>query len=305
MLRQSRTGLLAIAEPWPESTPWPEAPVISLAEFLGVSASRTVPDWHPQEPPSLDGIDDIILNFETNGLDWQKGDTAIGVTVGTLDGQLHRFLPFAFQGERNLDRSAVIRYLQTIRGKRITNANIRFDLHMGHNLGVDFESQGNTVSDVMHYAALLDDHRRRFALDELARDYLGGIEVGRVDERYMAHYHAAEVAARAEYQVQLVAQLRNVMWPKLDAEDLQRVRQIEDDCIHPVVEMEQNGSPIDLVLLDQFERDVRHAVRHLDGGDRRRSGVQLRSLGIWLESPAGEMRLPTERESRRGSHRRD
>lgn len=227
----------------------------SLAEFLNAAPIQKS-SWKPQEPPDLTGIPNIVLNFETNGLNWAKGDRPIGLTVGTMDGKLRRYLPFAHQGGDNLDEEAVRRYArEQIRGKHITNINTRFDVHMAREWGIDLEEQGNTVSDVAHYAALLDDHRRKFALDVLAQDWLGGVDIMRVDERNMSAYAAASVAERAEYQALLVAQLREKMWPELDAQDLQRVRQLEDDVIYPVCEMEKNGAQLDIELLDAMFRE--------------------------------------------------
>lgn len=225
----------------------------TLAVFLGSAPPPiTKTEWKAQPPPEF-LPDDIILNFETNGLDWAGNDEPIGVTVGTHDG-FYRYLPWGHR-EGNLDQEAVIRFLKSLRNKKIKNANTRFDVHMGRKIGVDFEAQGCTVSDIMHTAALLDDHRKRFALDVLAKDYLGGVEVERVDERNMADYAAADVARRAEYQTELVAKLHAVMWPQIVEQDLERVHKIEDDVIYPVVEMEKNGSLIDVELLDQFHRE--------------------------------------------------
>lgn len=234
------------------ATPWTPAPpqATSLAQFLGTEPRRSDPTWMAQSPPSLDNMHDIVLNFETNGLEWWNGHKPIGVTIGTLDGQFKQFLPFGFKGGGNLDEETVRRWAQReLRGKRITNAHMAFDVHMARVFGVDLEEQGNTVSDVQHYAALLDDHRKQFKLDVLAKDYLGGIEIERVDERNMSEYAAHDVAARAEYQATLVSQLREKMWPLLDKDDLQRVRQLEDDVIYAAVEMEKNAAPIDTELL--------------------------------------------------------
>lgn len=226
----------------------------TMADFL--RASRPESSWRAGVPPE-NLPHDVVLNFETNGLDWAKGDRPIGLTVGTLDGQLRRFLPFGFTGG-NLDEEQVKAWARReLRGKHITNANTRFDLHIAREWGIDLEEQGCTASDVMHWAALLDDHRRRFALDVLAQDFLGGVAVDRLDERAMASYHAADAAARAEYQVQLVADLRAKMWPMLEEQDLQRVRQLEDETIMPVVEMEKNGAKIDLALLEQYSAEIR------------------------------------------------
>lgn len=273
-IKLHRDALIAMATPWVEvPPPIPIAPALTLAElaaeekgqslaqFLGSEPQRANPDWRPDEPPDLTGIDSIVLNFATNGLDWRNGARPVGLTVGTLDGQLTRFLPFAFEGGGNLDPDVVKRwYQEQVRGKHILNANTRFELHMSRAWGVDLEEQGNTFSDIMHTAALLDGTRKRFALDVLATDYLGGVEVPRVDERNHAAYAAWEVAERERYSVQTVGKLRDALYPQLAEQDLMDVQRLEDEVIPVVVEMEKNGSPVDMELLDQF--DIETKRRH-------------------------------------------
>jgi DNA polymerase I-like protein with 3'-5' exonuclease and polymerase domains len=135
---------------------------------------------------------------------------------------------------------------------------------MGHNLDVDFEEQGCTVSDIMHTAALLDDHRKRFALDVLAEDYLpGGVQIPRIDESRMEEYHASYVAQRAEYQAKLIADLHAVMYPQLIEQDLMDVQRLEDDVIFAVVEMEKNGAPINTELLEEFTTECQRRHQRL------------------------------------------
>jgi len=266
ILRIHRDALIALSNQLvgdpPILTELPTPVIRTMHDFLlGASPPRQrEPDWVAQPPPSLAGIDRIILNFETNGLDWRRGHRPIGVTVSSLDGQLKQFLPFGFRSG-NLDEATVKEWFRReVRNKQITNANTRFEVHMAREWGCDLEEQGNQVSDIQHTAALLDDWRKRFALDVLANDFLGGIEVPRVDETRMADYDAHEVAARAEYQVYLVAALRSKFEPMLAAQDLQQVQALEDTVIYPVCEMEKNGSPLDEELLEQMsvECNTRH-----------------------------------------------
>lgn len=215
--------------------------------------------WQAEPPPQLDGIDEIFLNFETNGLRWWAGDKPIGASITYCNKT--QWLPWGFNGG-NLDEAVVKRWAQReLRGKRIINTNIRFDIHMSRVWGVDLEEQGNTVADVSHYAALLDDHRERFALDLLIPDFLDHPPaVQRIDETRMVSYHAAEAAPRALYQTQVVKELRDVMWPKLTEENLHRVRKVEEEIIFVVCEMEKNGEKIDVPKLDLW---IAQAIRRL------------------------------------------
>jgi len=212
-------------------------------------------DWRPEPPPSLDGIDTIYLNFETNGLKWFEKDRPISCSL--YAGDRTYYLPWGHAGAGNLDEDVVKRWAQReIRGKTIININTRFDIHMGRVWGVDFEAQGNQVGDVAHYAALLDDHRKHMNLDALIKDYLGEEPMRRLDESRMPSYSAGAAAPRSMYNVDTVRRLREVMWPQLDAQGLQKVRQLEDDVIYVVCEMEKNGTPLNLELLEQWIKET-------------------------------------------------
>ena len=211
-----------------------------------------IENWKPEPLPSLDGIKNIEVDCETNGLKWYDGDLPIGIGIHSERGS--QYIPWGHKGGGNLDESQCKEWARReLRDKHITNLNTRFDIHHLYQWGVDLEAQGCTVSDVSHYAALLDDNRRRFSLDKLAQDYLGVEKIGKdLDATRMADYHASQVAPRAIGDVELVHQLKNIMWPQLDKEDLQRVRQLEDDIIFPVCEMERNAAPLDADLLTQW-----------------------------------------------------
>lgn len=230
-----------------------EEPAQTMAQFLGSAPTRIASSFVPDEPPDLTGIDEVILNFATTGLDWHGGDRPCGVTVSTLDGQMTRFLPFGFAGG-NLDEEAVKRWArEQLRHKKVHNSKTKFDVHHSREWGIDLEAQGCTFSDVQHMAALLDDHRKRFALDALAADYFPGERFAvRVDEGQHHRYDAGQVAAREKETAQLVGRLLSVMRPQVIEQELERVQALEDAVIPAVVEMEKNGSPIDMALLELY-----------------------------------------------------
>jgi DNA polymerase I-like protein with 3'-5' exonuclease and polymerase domains len=213
--------------------------------------------WVPEAPPDVSNESEVFVNFETSGLRWWDGDLPIGMNVYACGRSW--YLPFGHVGGGNLDERTVYRFAQSLRGKRLTNINTRFEAHMGRcwgekmgDGGLDFDAMGCTLADVGHQAALLDDHRLHLSLDSLIPDYLGEAPMKRVDERRMKEYHAGEVAARSMYGIEAVKRLQDVFWPMLGAEDLHPVRILEEETIHPTVEMEKNGSPINEGLLDQW-----------------------------------------------------
>lgn len=214
--------------------------------------------WTPEAPPCLDGVTNIYLNFETTGLRWWDRDEPIAISL-RANGR-NWYLPWGHRGGGNLSEGIVYEWAQReLPGKHLTNTNTRFDIHMARKWGqkmgrggLDLEAMGVTVSDVSHYAALLDDHRQVSNLDSLITDCLGERPMTRLDESRMAEYHAGEAAPRSMYNVESVERLRDVFWPMLDEQDLQPVRELEDQVIYVVTEMENNGSPIDVDLLDHW-----------------------------------------------------
>jgi len=213
--------------------------------------------WKPPTPPSLHAVKEIVLDFETDGLKWWDGNKPVGVGYSLPDGTTG-YLPWGHACGNQLPKENVVCWLRDLRGVHITNLSTRFEVHMAQTIGVDFEEQGCTVSDVSHWAALLDDHRKRFALEELCESYLPdekkvlavGGEV--LDGSKMAEYPSGMIAVRAEADCRQVRELMKVLEPQLIEQDLMRVKQLEDDCIFAACEMERNALPLDLSLLKQW-----------------------------------------------------
>jgi len=215
--------------------------------------------WQPPELPSLSNVTDIQIDFETTGLKWWDGARAIGMSL-CLPDMSTRYFPIRHKVGPNIPEERFWEWMRReVRGKRITNTNIPFEVQIALNDGISLEDQGNTVADVMHYAALLDDHRKRFSQDVLVKDFLGEDEAkvkavnGEVlDMTRAADYPSGMMAVRAEADVRQVRKLIDVMWPKLTAEDLHASRIIEEECIYAVCEMTRNAAPIDVPLLKEW-----------------------------------------------------
>lgn len=234
--------------------------LFDMADTLPVTP-RSYQDWKPRAPrPIPSEVKDVFLDFESRGYRWDQGAKPGGVAIlhaGQPEGE---YYPWGHSQGPNLDPETMRRYLATeLKGKNIVNLNTKFEVHLSKNMGADFEEQGATCSDVSHYAALLDDHRRTFNQEALVDAYLFDgerkiKEVGgqTLDASRMMDYHPGMIAERAIGDVRQVKKLKDVMFPRLDAENLQRVRALEDRLIYPVVAMERNGARINTDKLDQW-----------------------------------------------------
>lgn len=244
----------------------------SLFESLGeqLTVDPRYADWVPEAPPSLDGVDEVFANFETTGLQWWEDDVPIALSLWAKGRSW--YLPWGHAGG-NLSEEMMYEWCQReLPGKLITNTNMRFDCHIalawGRKMGrggLDFEKMGCRVSDVSQYAALLDDHLQanRLSLDSMIVDNLGEVPMSRLDESRMASYHAGEAAGRSQYNVEAVRLLKDVFWPRLDAENLQKIRALEDKVIYGTVEMEENGAPIDEELLDRWIKESKQQLEKM------------------------------------------
>jgi DNA polymerase I-like protein with 3'-5' exonuclease and polymerase domains len=226
-------------------------------------------DWTPEPLPCLDGFDVIDFDLETNGLRWDLNDRPVGYAIAY--GDRCQYIPIRHAGG-NVPLDAFYRWAdRELRSKRLRGLNVKFDIHMarvdaepGISTGIDLEAQGCTATDVGHMAALLDDHRRSFSLENISQDYLKRGKVKDLQMDAMAEYHASDVAAYAEEDVRLTRDLAAVMYPQIVAQDLERVLELENSVIWTVCEMEKNGFHIDEELLARWTKDSQeHLVKCL------------------------------------------
>src|SRR5690606_22920260 len=114
----------------------------------------------PEAPPDLSQDKIIFLNVEATGLRWWAGDLPLAISVFARNRGY--YLPWGHSGLGNLSEEVVKEWARReLWNKFIVNINTRFDVHMLRKWGIDLEAQNNTVSDVGHMMALLDDHRLR------------------------------------------------------------------------------------------------------------------------------------------------
>lgn len=269
------------------------------AEYLQIQHEETVrrmhasvADWKLPELPDLSQFrgEGVIIDLETNGLRWWAGDRLIGAGIRTPDGR-RRYLPIRHKVGPNFSEDQFFRWARTeLRDIKITNIRTKFDIHMFKADGIDLEAQGCSFADVAHYAALLDDHRRLFNQEDLAEAYLTGKTQppgfeGKVkevlgytlDPTKFAEYPAGLVAPRAESDVEVVHLLKRVMWPMLTEQDLHRVREIEEQIIPVVVEMEHNGALLDVETLNRWCKETATILDDTMWEIKRRTGMTMTS----------------------------
>lgn len=217
--------------------------------------------------PEFRGEKRIILNAETNGLQWYGKDRPIGWSYLLPESKRMGYLPIRHEGGGNLPVEQVHAFLDSIHDTKIENINMKFDGHMSRVDGVDLmaDSKHNRFGDVAFHAGLLDDQRRRYKLDLLSKeiigwdvdaDGLGPIPKEITSELEFQYLHANRVAPYAVRNVQQVALLLDALNPKIHEEELDECMALEEDVLPVVVEMEKNGAYLDMDLLHKWQRQA-------------------------------------------------
>ncbi len=173
------------------------------------------------------------------------------------------FVAWSHREGNTCTKEQAAEWLRSLRGKRISNHTTKFEIHMSRRLDADLREGGTTFHDVSHSAALLDDHRKTFSLDALAKEELGEGKIELFDKSNLAELPAGAVAAYAKRDVVLVRKLQEVYGQQLHAQSLQRVSALEDALIPAVVEMEANGMPLDMPLLEAWNIESKKLVERL------------------------------------------
>lgn len=175
----------------------------------------------------------IAIDVETTGVDWTT-DRVFGVAIAWIE-----------NGEIKSDyfdvRRDPVRYqeLKKYKDTLIVNHNIKFDMHMLLNDGIELRNCECT----MVRAALIDEHRRDYSLDALAKDYLNEAKVSDIYE---------ELAERFGGRATRNAQMPNLQhappeivapYAKKDAELALRLYIAQQDLLPPVWELEKRLFP--------------------------------------------------------------
>jgi DNA polymerase-1 len=222
---------------------------------------RSDNEWKPSTPPELKPGERVSIDFEsTPGQPWTAKPIGIGVySRGRKQGW---YLPWAHQGGGNLPEEIVSRWIdKELAGREMTGLNTKYEVHMAYNMGKDPRSW--KPRDTAYMAALLDEYQadfkrggKGFSLEALAEKYLPEGERKQhpctVEEKNFYLSHAGEVADRCISDAFLADRLDEVMMPQIEKENLTRVLNLENICIHPTAAMERRGLLIDRPKLDQW-----------------------------------------------------
>lgn len=230
---------------------------------------RTQDSYTLPELPVLNDVDEVGYDTEGTGLMWWEGDYVVGAAVAYRRRGSPRietlYAPLRHKQGPNIPVDKFQRWAkEQLGGKKLVTLNGRYDVHMSKVDLFDPEVIGCSITDVGHSAALLDDHRTSFSLENISMEYLGeGKDDGGIDKLKMVEYHASQVEHYGRTDARLTLENRERMLPLLADQDLMEVQGLEDRLIYAVVAMEENGVNLDADLLKKYVRQSEQELNRL------------------------------------------
>lgn len=252
---------------------------------------------HEGDLPDLTAAHRVAVDIETNDPrlkthgpgDVRRDGYIAGVAVAVDDGPAV-YASLRHPDSPSLDRDAVTRWLRDTLGRpgiEITGANVnQYDRGwLWNDLGVAFHPTSR-VMDVQIVEPLLDEHAKSYALDALAKRWLGP-DVGKDDAELYQHLaqhfggrptrkaqggriHRAPARIVAPYavsDVRLPLQILPRQLAEIERQGLNEVLRLELDDAHVVYLMRQRGVPVDLeatsIVAERLNEEAASARRRL------------------------------------------
>ena len=207
------------------------------------------------------------------------------------------YYPVGHEPGGNFDRNMVVGWLreELRKADKVIFANALYDLGwLGRDCGIELDAE--RVVDVQYLVALLDEYRYSYALDDIAKDYLG--EGKKTDvlktaarafgfdskkDNPVANLWRLAPQYAGEYgqtDAQRTLDLFPVLWKKIEEEDLVAASQLEHGLIPILLDMRRRGVRVDL------ERAALTRKMLLDEYAATRQKIKS-DTGLWVEPWSG------------------
>jgi DNA polymerase I-like protein with 3'-5' exonuclease and polymerase domains len=264
---------------------------------MSYQINMTIPnsEWvTPSEFPDLSHEDEIAIDLETRdenmktlGTGWARRDGEI-VGIAVAAGSFKGYYPVNHQGGGNLPRSKVFKWIQEVlktdAAKIMHNA--QYDLGWIRSMG--WEVKGPII-DTMVTAALVDENRRSYSLNNLSIEMLGEMKSetelkeeaaqrGLDAKAELWKMPAMAVGFYAEQDAVLTLKLWHHLKTFVKKEQLQTIWNTEMELLPILIQMREVGIRIDLDKAEILKKQFKTLESSLITEIKKLSGV---AVDIW------------------------
>jgi DNA polymerase I-like protein with 3'-5' exonuclease and polymerase domains len=264
---------------------------------MSYQINMTIPnsEWvTPSEFPDLSQEDEIAIDLETRdenmktlGTGWARRDGEI-VGIAVAAGSFKGYYPVNHQGGGNLPRSKVFKWIQEVlktdAAKIMHNA--QYDLGWIRSMG--WEVKGPII-DTMVTAALVDENRRSYSLNNLSIEMLGEMKSetelkeeaaqrGLDAKAELWKMPAMAVGFYAEQDAVLTLKLWHHLKTFVKKEQLQTIWNTEMELLPILIKMREVGIRIDLDKAEILKKQFKTLESSLITEIKKLSGI---AVDIW------------------------
>jgi DNA polymerase I-like protein with 3'-5' exonuclease and polymerase domains len=264
---------------------------------MSYQINMTIPnsEWvTPSEFPDLSQEDEIAIDLETRdenmktlGTGWARRDGEI-VGIAVAAGSFKGYYPVNHQGGGNLPRSKVFKWIQEVlktdAAKIMHNA--QYDLGWIRSMG--WEVKGPII-DTMVTAALVDENRRSYSLNNLSIEMLGEMKSetelkeeaaqrGLDAKAELWKMPAMAVGFYAEQDAVLTLKLWHHLKTFVKKEQLQTIWNTEMELLPILIQMREVGIRIDLDKAEILKKQFKTLESSLITEIKKLSGI---AVDIW------------------------
>lgn len=259
------------------------------------TAPETLPDFENAEAIAID-LETCDLDLKNSGPGWPwNGGHVAGIALCFKKGKdfESHYLPIGHQTGQNLDKALVRSYLQHLCNSKITKVfhNALYDIGWLRTEQI-LKIEG-PIFDTMSGAALLDENRKSYSLDNVGKSWLG---IGK-DETLLAEAGAAYgikhiksemwkippqfVGPYAEQDTLVTLKLWEFERRRLIKDDLENLMELEMSLIPLLIEMRARGIRIDLDKTQQTKKQLLKQQAKLEKELYRKFGVKV---DVWASA---------------------
>ncbi len=238
-------------------------------------------DWTPPEVfPDWNNADMVAIDLETKdprledrGPGWPYRDGHIaGIALGFLQGaDIHTcYLPIGHEGGGNIDKRRVLDYVGSLCDSRIPKVfhNALYDIGW---LGTEGVRVRGPLRDTMYGAALLDENRHSYSLDNVAKDWIGegknekqlleaaavwGFKTAKLAKKNLWRLPAKHVGPYAEQDTGVTLKLWRYEQELLERDGIMELAELEFALIPMLYEMRKRGIRVDVGKAEPLERKL-------------------------------------------------
>lgn len=258
-------------------------------------APEVLPDFENVETIAID-LETCDLDLENNGPSWPwKGGHVAGIALCFKKGKIFEthYLPIGHQLGQNLDKSLVNTYLQNLCLTKTPKVfhNALYDIGWLRTEGIK-QIEGS-LFDTMSGAALLDENRKSYSLDNIGKSWLG---IGK-DETLLKEAGAAYsvknikkdmwklppkfVGPYAEQDTLVTLKLWEYEKPKLTKDNLDELMELEMSIIPLLIEMRAKGIRVDVDKTQQTREQLLTQQKELNKELYRKFNVKV---DVWASA---------------------